>query len=266
MWIFEYYIRLDWFSTIFDIIINYLINIIIQLKNIHIGKGSGRRSGRVRLFVGNRGSGQRFGGSGLRKVTRGQLCVCVSPCSCRLHWGIKYVFIWISYHEFRSSFTHTTNNMSLFKYRFMNFIPALHTHNQQYVSIWISFYELRSSFTHTTNNMSLFEYRFMNLVPNFQLCTHNQQYVFIWISFYEFRSSFTHTTSNTRRFPNWRNCARTSAVAAPDLHRDQGVARSKNNWTRADEMAEPHTIRGSGERVVSSLSGVWGGALAANAF
>ena len=28
------------------------------------GKGSGRGSGRVRLFVGNRGSGQRFAGSG----------------------------------------------------------------------------------------------------------------------------------------------------------------------------------------------------------
>ena len=37
MWIFEYYIRMDWFSTIFDIIINKLINIIIQLKTVHIG-------------------------------------------------------------------------------------------------------------------------------------------------------------------------------------------------------------------------------------
>ena len=64
MLIFEYYIRIDWFSTIFDIIINKLINIIIQLKTIHIGEGSGRGSGRVRLFVGNRGSGQRSGGSG----------------------------------------------------------------------------------------------------------------------------------------------------------------------------------------------------------
>ena len=47
MWIFEFYIRIDWFSTIFDIIINKLINIIIQLKTIHIGEGSGRGSGRV---------------------------------------------------------------------------------------------------------------------------------------------------------------------------------------------------------------------------
>ena len=60
MWIFEYYIRIDWFSTIFDIIINKLINIIIQLKIIHIGERVGPRvgSGRVRLFVGNRGSGR----------------------------------------------------------------------------------------------------------------------------------------------------------------------------------------------------------------
>ena len=73
-------------------------------------------------------------------------------------------------------------------------------------------------------------------------------------------------------------------VAAPDLHSNQGVARSKNNWTRADdtiirggeqgyrrypnasaEMAKPFRIRGLGS-VVSPLSGVWGGASAANAF
>ena len=38
--------------------------------------GKGRAAGRVRLFVGNRGSGQLFagsGGSGPRKVTCGQL-------------------------------------------------------------------------------------------------------------------------------------------------------------------------------------------------
>ena len=71
MWIFEYYIRIDWFSTIFDIIINKLINIIIQLKTIHIGEGSGRGSGRVgsgflSVIAGRvaRGSGQRSGGSG----------------------------------------------------------------------------------------------------------------------------------------------------------------------------------------------------------
>ena len=34
------------------------MNIIIQLKTIHIVEGSGRGSGRVRLFVGNRGSGR----------------------------------------------------------------------------------------------------------------------------------------------------------------------------------------------------------------
>ena len=34
------------------------MNIIIQLKTIHIGVGSGSGSGRVRLFVGNRGSGR----------------------------------------------------------------------------------------------------------------------------------------------------------------------------------------------------------------
>ena len=43
-----------------------------------MGEGSGRGSGRVRLFVGNRGSGRvgstfRRVGSGPRKVTRGQL-------------------------------------------------------------------------------------------------------------------------------------------------------------------------------------------------
>ena len=38
-----------------------------------------------------------------------------------------------------------------------------------------------------------------------------------------------------------------SPVAAPDLHRDQGVARSKTNWTRADENGRaPHD------------KGVWG--------
>ena len=44
-----------------------------------MGEGSSRGSGRVRLFVGNRGSGRvgstfRRVGSGPRKVTRGQLC------------------------------------------------------------------------------------------------------------------------------------------------------------------------------------------------
>ena len=44
-----------------------------------MGEGSGHGSGRVRLLVSNRGSGrvgsgQRFVGSGRRKVTRGQLC------------------------------------------------------------------------------------------------------------------------------------------------------------------------------------------------
>ena len=48
------------------------------MKTIHIGEGSGRGSGRVRLFVGNRGSGRvgstfRRVGSGPRKVTRWQL-------------------------------------------------------------------------------------------------------------------------------------------------------------------------------------------------
>ena len=43
-----------------------------------MGEGSGRGSGRVRLFVSNRGSGRvgstfRRVGSGPRKVTRGQL-------------------------------------------------------------------------------------------------------------------------------------------------------------------------------------------------
>ena len=46
----------------------------IQVKTIHIGEGSGSGSGRVRHFVGNSGSGQRFRGSGPRKGTRGQLC------------------------------------------------------------------------------------------------------------------------------------------------------------------------------------------------
>ena len=49
----------------------------IQLKNAQMGEESiGPRVGlgRVRLFVGNHGSRQRFAGSGLRKVTRRQLC------------------------------------------------------------------------------------------------------------------------------------------------------------------------------------------------
>ena len=52
---------------------------IIQLKTTDMGEGLGRGSGRVRLFVRNRGSGRvgskfRRVGSGPRKVTRGQLC------------------------------------------------------------------------------------------------------------------------------------------------------------------------------------------------
>ena len=54
----------------------------MKLKNVYMGEKSGRWSGRVRFFVGNRdnvGKCQRFAGSGRlgsgpRKVTRGQLC------------------------------------------------------------------------------------------------------------------------------------------------------------------------------------------------
>ena len=67
------------------------MNIIIQLKTIHIGEGSGRGSGRVGsdFVVGNRGSSGRVRvnvspgrvGSGPRKVTRGQLwCVAINKC------------------------------------------------------------------------------------------------------------------------------------------------------------------------------------------
>ena len=64
----------------------------MKLKNVHMGEGSGRGSGRVRLFVGNRGSGRvgstfRTGrvGSGPRKVTRGQLWVGDQPSMFELY-------------------------------------------------------------------------------------------------------------------------------------------------------------------------------------
>ena len=42
---------------------------------ITMGERKGRGSGWIRLFVGNRGSGQRFTGSGPRKVTRGHKAI-----------------------------------------------------------------------------------------------------------------------------------------------------------------------------------------------
>ena len=54
--------------------------------------GKGRAAGRVKLFVGNRGSGQNFAESGPKKVTRGQLWVVIILSGLCSHFYTNHFF------------------------------------------------------------------------------------------------------------------------------------------------------------------------------
>ena len=84
--------------------INYLINIIIQLKTIHSLLGKSRAAGGVgsdffSAIAGRVGSTFRRVGSGPRKVTRGQLCAAPAPCCCCCSLLLPLLMLLLLFHH-----------------------------------------------------------------------------------------------------------------------------------------------------------------------